>query len=52
MNDDFEKIEQELKEKNINKKPQKISGKSVFEIERILKERAEAKKENEKESKE
>ena len=42
MNDDLDKIEEELKRKNLNKKSEhKISGRSVFKIREIIKNKAE-----------
>jgi hypothetical protein len=42
MNDDLEEIEEELKEEEAEKeKLHKVSGHSVFELERIIKEKSE-----------
>ena len=40
MNSDYDKIEEELKKKAQKKKKQKVSGKSVFKLQEIIKEKS------------
>lgn len=48
MNDDLDKIEEELREKDEeeHKTHQKVSGKSVFELQEIIKNKAENQRKN------
>ena len=46
----LEEIEKELKEKAHKKKPQKISGRSVFKLKKIIQKKGELNKEDESES--
>lgn len=36
MNNDYEELEEELKEKSLKKKEQKVSGRSVFKLKEII----------------
>jgi len=46
MNQDLDKIEEELKKEDQPKKKQKQSGRSVFKLQEIIKEKAKNDKEN------
>lgn len=41
MNQDLDKIEENLKKKEKQKKAQKMSGRSVFDLQKIIKEKSE-----------
>lgn len=51
MNDDLEEIEVELKEEEVEEDTtgHKVSGRSIFEIERIIKEKGEKEEQSERE---
>lgn len=49
MNNDYDKIEEDLKKKTIPKKEIKKSGKSVFKLKEIIQKKAEEKNLDEKE---
>ncbi|MGA2666869.1 MAG: hypothetical protein ABSE91_02135 [Patescibacteria group bacterium] len=42
MIDDYDKIEEELKQKGEPKKKEKVSGRSIFKIQEIIKKKAES----------
>lgn len=54
MNDDFNDIEEKIKEKDAEEKKtkHKVSGKSVFEIQEIIREKSQALKEGNADSRE
>lgn len=45
MDQDYEKIEEQLKKKSVPKKKQKQSGRSVFKLQEIIKKKSEKDKE-------
>ena len=47
MNQDLDQIEEDLKEKSESKKKQKISGRSVFKLQEIIKEKSNTKNQKE-----
>jgi len=40
MNENYDKIEEELKKKSVSKKEKKVSGKSVFKLQEIIKKKS------------
>ena len=49
MNENYEKIEEDLKKKSEPKKEKKVSGKSVFKLQEIIQKKAEEENLDEKE---